>query len=201
MYVCVYANLRVLGNLFQNVTNHKEISKQQNYVIVNISRSQYMRLHVFCVHVSDSCRVTDTHPIQSLMLNLIKHMYVLIFFRIFNLFYVYSTSYYYYFLYNGYQHFFFLHFLVHRLLSTAPFHSLLCRIRSSVESSEICRQMIQYMRLKQTKQTGNTIREYLSMSDGEQPYSLLRPWRIREWERKFQCQLVQLLTIGSKTYK
>ena len=37
------------------------------------------------------------------------------------------------------------------------------------------RMIFQYMRLKQTKHTGNTIREYLSMSEGAQPYSLFRP--------------------------
>ena len=33
--------------------------------------------------------------------------------------------------------------------------------------------MTQYIKLKQTKQTGNTTREYLSMSDGEMPYMRL----------------------------
>lgn len=47
------------------------------------------------------------------------------------------------------------------------------KTRSSATTSLTCRYMIQYIRLKQTKHTGNTIREYLSISDGVMPRSLL----------------------------
>lgn len=50
------------------------------------------------------------------------------------------------------------------------------RTKSSATTSDTCRYMIQYIRLKQTKQTGNTMREYLSISDGVMPRSLLMSW-------------------------
>lgn len=38
--------------------------------------------------------------------------------------------------------------------------------------------MIQYMRLKHTKHTGNTMREYLSISDGVMPGNVILALRL-----------------------
>lgn len=50
--------------------------------------------------------------------------------------------------------------------------------KSSATTSDTWRYMIQYMRLKHTKHTGNTMREYLSMSDGVIPSSLLMSCKV-----------------------
>lgn len=54
---------------------------QGNIKVAKLRNCKYKPILVYasaciCVHVSDSCRVTDTHPIQFPMLNLIKRMYM-----------------------------------------------------------------------------------------------------------------------------
>lgn len=48
------------------------------------------------------------------------------------------------------------------------------KTRSSATTSLMCKYIIQYIRLKHTKHTGNTIRLYLSMSDGVTPVNLIK---------------------------
>lgn len=61
--------------------------------------------------------------------------------------------------------------------------SSLSSTKSSATTSLTCKYIIQYIKLKHTKHTGNTIREYLSISDGVMPNNLFMScWMRRKRE-------------------
>ena len=74
-----------------------------------------------------------------------------------------------------------------------PVQELPSSTRSSTTSSEMFRYMIQYIRLKQMKLTGNSILLYLSISEGDTPpifWRFFLHWSITGawWRRSSSCR-------------